>query len=257
MGLREDFKPYLDSRGLVSGELYPKLPEGNAILKTAHYGMLLKEHALWGEQDSNELVSNIVRECEIVPGLYRRAQNWVGDLEQRDDYFGLAYLSTITGHPFAKYILWFGRKHTFAWFLPYAFDNVKWDKMSPKFYQHPNASTNTWDRNAWLGRHLELIAALKWAAGETPNWLEKKVFCYGLANAGSATDQDGWMLGILQAAIVEPFARVPGTLEFWALAKFCMRLNEMGGLNPIYAAYLKNPDHPLARYWSDTPRSLP
>ncbi len=247
MGLREEFKPYFDRAGLVSGQLYPQAPEGNCILKTAHYAMLLKEHGLWGEQDKNELATNIVRECEVRPGLYRRATNWAQDQEARDDYFALAYFSTLLDIPFARYILRFGRQHRFYGVLPYCYDNVKWDRLSPKFVAEPNGSFVSTSYHAWLGRHLELIATLKWATGEEkPSFLEREVFAWGLAYAGSPTDQDGWLLGILQAAVVLPYAE---KLERWALDKFFARLNAQGGINLVYTAYLGDEKHPLSRWW--------
>lgn len=252
MGLREDIRPYIDRAGLISGQIHPSAPEGNALLRTAHYVSLLNRHGLLSEQDRNEVITNVTRECEVKPGLYRRAQNWAQDQEARDDYIALAYLAWRLQFTWAKYALWFGERHFYRPFWPlklaYCYDNVRWDKLSPRFVADPGKDTLSSSGPAYLGRHREMMTMLKWAGDAKPYFWERAFFRYSLEHSGSATDQDGWMLGELQAEMADAFDERDSAGIF----RRRMALQWPGDghpLNRVFAAYLGNKDHPFTRYW--------
>jgi hypothetical protein len=250
MGFREEIKPYFDPNGLVSGSAYPKSTEGNAILKTAQYVCLLKEQGLFSAQDRSEIITNVLRECEVMPGLFRRSRTMAQDQEGRDDYIALAYLAHALPYPLlAEQILEFGERHRYEWGpikLYYAYDNPSWDRAySPVSRWSADTMLVTRNRDAWLGRHRELICSLKWAAKREPTWWEEVLFEIGLEHAGSGSDQDGWMLGRLMAEI----AVARGNLKSARI--FAARLAAIGGLNAVFQAYLEDKQHPFTRWWKD------
>lgn len=250
MTCRSDFAPYLSPEGFPCSTKNPSQPGGNALLFLAHYVYCLKRAGELTPEDPRAFYDIVTAQCQIIPGFFRRAKQWAQDLEARDDYYALAYLSRTLGWPVAKEILAFGRTHKFQWGpikLAGYFPNTDYDALSPTCVKGPLVFSSGKNALAYLWRDRALLAATKWAAGEFPSPLEAAWWDWATAYSGSKTDQDGWLLGYLQHEIARG---LPGSDPEVAQIFYGRLKREWGTLNAVFAAYLGDPSHPLVRWWA-------
>ncbi len=192
--INADYAKFTDRFGLVQ-------PEGNTSDNGLRFtAQFVRALHLAGKLDTlacTEIVE-IVKRCEIRPGLFRRAPN--NNVQQsHDDYRGLAVISHYCDHSISRRILARGREAP----IPYWFDTVDPDEFKAKkiFRKH---------MHPWLGRFPSMIAMHKKVVGESLScthlrWVKGDILKFSL-------EQDGivfvWMLRIILGKIKsleEPF----------------------------------------------------
>lgn len=249
MSCREDMKPYLSPEGFPCQGLNPSQPNGNSLLFLAHYAYCLKVNKELSPDDARAFYEIVTLNCQIVPGFFRRNKSWPQDLEQRDDYYALAYLSRLFNWPIAKEILDFGRSHKFKWgpisFSGY-FPNTDFDPLSPTCTKGPLNFTSGKNASAFLWRDRGLLACTRWSAGESPSPTQAAWWDYATAYGGSQTDQDGYLLGYLQIETAkgrDGFDKEISDIFYGRLLK------DWGTMNRIFSTYLGDANHPFAKWW--------
>lgn len=234
-----DYARYTDPNGLISGQRSPTSSSGNAILFTAQMVCVLNQRGLLTREILDQTKIAIKKECQIVPGLFRRARNWK-DQEGPDDYVGLACID----EEFAQDILAYGRNHSFH--FPWS-----WGPLRLRYYYENGSPGILTDKEAWLGRQQQLIAHWQYAAGETPNFIRRFIWRETIKITGKTGPdpdqpggQDAW---ILSAMLLENhFDPVIARQFYRELYKVFP-----GGMPQVFSRYFADPEHPTAKYWVD------
>jgi hypothetical protein len=257
----EDFKPYIDPTGMVSGRPNPDGPEGNAILRVAE-ALVCWQRGEPYTMTMAYVAANGVRSCQSDPGLFHRTPKncaYHYDQEGVDDYIGLGVVAALMDRVIAQRILKYGRENKFHWkFLRlryyYRTDGAKYveDDLGHAVLVNWKGEPAPGDLDtyapAWLGRHLSLITHLEWAAGEKPNWFRRLCWFYSVALEPKKGDQDSWILTWLMVVV----AGNKGWPEKLATAIRAWRLKRLHpeGLRGILTAYYAH-EHAIARYCED------
>lgn len=206
--LKEEIKPYVDRFGFISPRPYDwgtNTPgSGNGILYTSEYYITLKR---LNEIDSDDRARfiNVIAQCEVQKGLYRRAPGWIDYNEAQDDYLGLLTASYLINPIIAKQILDYGKKSKANLAILVSFLKLpNWIKVTLQFilkrinvpFNFNNVKPEETSEASWLGRHFPLVTHMYFCAGEKPPFWRKLLWCLGiLISCFSKTeDHDAWML---------------------------------------------------------------
>jgi hypothetical protein len=255
MGIREDFKHYMDRFNLVQPE--GGSTSGNGLIYTALYVAALEQNIELGFDDADKL--RIVYEsCEQEPGLMRRAP-CKNDQEGPDDYIGVAYAAHTMHYPeLAQRIVAYGDAGI-DHFDPYVEER---DRLVTSRLVYLVLSLfgllrveNVWNNSdpgkftlsAWLGRNVGLMTHLKLAAGEGTSVVERLFWCIGMLSCLFKENDvsDPW----IQCWMMRQVARNNGgwmcdmvsKLWTWRFKKVWPK-----GLGEAVSKHFQNPGHPAA-----------
>lgn len=258
MSIRDDYKAYTDSFGLIQPESgNPAGTSGNGVLYTAQAIVAFHDNDELTQLDSLRFDSTL-QACEKEPGLLMRAPAGKDDQEGPDDYVGIGLASSYNDDgEQAKRVIAYGQNRCIT-FDPLAEDayKLKLSKIIFKVlmvlslgrgirYVYNNSHPGKFTLSAWLGRQPALIAHLKIAAGVTPTLLERLFWCAGFWIAPKKENHDGWILSWCRARSW----RKRGLLEKFSVWLWMRKFRKAWG-NPgdLLAAYFANPNHPNAVY---------
>ena len=224
-----EFNEYLDSEGLMNDRPGKCAPSGNALLFTAEAFLI-------------QLFLGVTRAYPVVAAAERLASGrfvrpgWEQDQEGPDDYIGLAAFSRHSDPTIAQRILAYGRSHFF-----------KWGPLKFR-YQYDTTGKEPNSVEAWFGRFPAVIAALEWAAGETPPMWRRLWLALSAALTPGAEGQDTWILSWL---CLECLRRTQMCwFERWAIKTYMRRLYKYhpGGLKEVFTQYFGSDKHPITKY---------
>jgi hypothetical protein len=238
VSVKDDFLPYTDRLGFISGEANPQGSSGNALLFTAYAMLVLRQQGCLAQFDRDLFLIQVAEACEIIPGLYKRPPPYSQDQESQDDYIGLAAASYFLNTSHARDALEYGREHYYkkwCFYCKYQYDKAHVEE-SQVF-------------NAWLGRFVTAMIHMQWAAGEYPALWRRLWWAYSVAFSGSKNEQDPWLLNWLMIHTMDGRSRiglVGASIWQWRLKRAFP-----GGIKQVFARYFNDPNHPLARYAQD------
>ena len=258
MGIREDFAAFTDAHGLLQPA--PGSTGGNGLRYTSEKIHALKARGILSEDDC-WAYANVVLSCEKEPGLLSRAPGHP-DQEGPDDIVATISGSCAAGLPFiAREILQYGeRSRASLGLILRCFFKRKggltfWRNalcwvMTPikvRYVYKNGDGPDDWDQ-AWLGRQVQVIAALKCAAGKEPTFFECLWWAGAvwLARKADPKDQDAWVLTWHLVRSKRP----ESLLCDWAASAWIKKYRSVHpeGLGKILGDYFQNANHPLARY---------
>lgn len=255
MSIKTDFLPYTDSFGLIQPD--GNGTSGNGILYTAEYVAALVHANDLDSQEKQRLIS-VLESCEKQPGLLWRAPLNKDDQEGPDDYVGIGYTAKFLNHPdIAKRIVEYGRVGVKE-YDPSAEDEGKrfWSKVIYKILSLFGNKTvkNVWNNanpgkftlSAWLGRQLNLMAHLKFAANIDPSCIEKLVWCLAILKDlfEKKSNKDSWVLSWLAVKTAKNksfICDVVGSIWIWKFKR-----TWKNGMGELLGSYFNNINHPLA-----------
>lgn len=243
-----DFKPYIDKYGLVQPS--PGGGSGNGLLYTSEMIVGLNDFGLLRDEMRLSLFDTY-RDCEIIPGLFRRDPNNTGNQEGPDDYVGIAAASPFIPGNFAKRILTYGQSRRTPIrglleelkFPNFLVTLLGWMKFR---YNYNNINPNVMNKGSWLGRQPQLIAHFQFAAGETPWYWRKLWWCGAVLSSLFAKDHDSYILSYLLIRTAEKksfLARM--TAKIW---RHYQNKRYPGGISQVIGEYFQNPSHPLVKW---------
>jgi hypothetical protein len=249
---------YRDRFGFPVGKRGQQDPDGNCLMFLAEE-MIIRRDLLGSADEAAEDVERFLELadlCQLEVGNFRRTPAGAAfstDQEGWDDFLGLTAAATVLGEELVlsfqltqliAQIVLFGRRHFFRWaFLRFA-------------YCYPTSSpapAEIKDPTPWFGRYLQFVAHLRWCAAETPNLLQRFVWCWSVAFAGwsEPQGQDPWRLTYLMV-------RAQKTRQHWwqpeNVAEQIWRWRLLrawpGGIGAVRGRYFNDPQHPLATFAS-------
>lgn len=191
MSLREEIKPFTDVDGLVAP--YPVNPtdhntSDNGPMFTSEYYLLL---ALRGELEASDVQDwrDKILQCFKEPGLLCRnpVKYGVASQEGPDDYYGILAASSVLDHTIAEAVLAYGQAREYT--LDPIFDYVK-ERIGDVWYirlarrllgglkvrYNFNNMGEGLTPESWMGRQLQLVAAMHFAAKKKCPFL-LRLFC--------------------------------------------------------------------------------
>jgi hypothetical protein len=223
MSLQENLSAYTDSFGLVQNRL-PSPGDG----WTSGNGLLFTGEAVCALAQAKELSDSLrpqyakaVRNCAVVPGLYRRHPALV-DQEGPDDYIGLGAVASLCDVTIAEEILKYGQAN--LWCM----NNVTIGKKTLQ---------------SWLGRFPALICHLKFAAGQNPP-LWQKIYWTAIVAFQPWNGLDEPILSWLLCEVAKGKSRICDLASKY----FYRRLYKKyaNGIHDVLVAYF-GAEHPLAK----------
>jgi len=273
--IQNDFKPYIDQFHLVQPE---KSSTPNTPAPTSGNGLLYTAQAIVALYQNQALTQDLIinfrkayKDCQIFPGLFKRAPNKT-DLEGPDDYYGVAlasmYLSKYS--VMAKNVLTYGQtflaKYNNPEFEPDEAIKILNFKISRKTlnailfpilklfypkgvpYVYNNQCFQMFHLSAWMGRFPQLIAHFKFATHKNPTFFEKIFWCLSLIKKPSKNHHDAWILSWCKAKVYQN-TKAKNFLCNIAYKIFAKRLkNTWGNIGECLGDYFKNPNHPNSLY---------
>lgn len=226
-----DWNSYRDLLGFITGGAPVKSSTGNVVLFAAIEKELRKYLGTWSDKDHAELFARVTVHCQYMPGLLRRPRPFRQDQEQQDDYIGYVSIS----ESFAESARIWGLTHFYRQFWPFKFP-----------YQY-DLNFNDKAFNSWLGRHVPLIAHMKFKLDLMPPLWQRLWWALSVAFSGSEKNQDPWVLNWL--LIITARGRTP--LIRWASRRYWRRLYRTfpRGLADVWTEYFDDPNHPFVQAW--------
>lgn len=247
MGIREDFKEYIDKDGLVQNNPHP--PDhngsGNGLRYTSEYICVLSKHEELNPKDIANFISTIDK-CEVTnePGLYNRSPTHQ-DQQGPDDLVALAsaFSENDIMNGYACALLLYGKE----WQpIPYNYNNVM-----PGTLKHRDGR---WNVSAMLIRQPQLIAHFHYAAKQKPPLLAKIAWVTTIAFNGFSKpeDQDGW---VLSWHLINAYKN-SSHRTWWQdklVTNWYTKFKKQWplGMREVLTYYFGYKGHPLAEYWVD------
>lgn len=238
--LREEIKPFIDGNGLVTPNQYDgqwKRGSDNGVMFTSEYYIHLKEA---GELTEADLVGyqQVIESCSVEPGLVARAPGKQQGGPPPDDLYAIASASKVLGLPHvAGAVARYGVEHNWV-FNADRPGNPHWGQGR--------------DFEAWLGRQLPLICALR-AAADLPvaGWLRLATAAV-IATSCLGVKTENTDARRLAYHLVRAVEGSGGILD-WACKVWWNRLrSDYGdeGMRGVALLYYQG-SHPFKKYWSN------
>lgn len=229
MSIREDFKEYADSDGMLTPNFHPPVNStGNGLLYTAEEMITLHELKLLTLEDQRAW-DEIVKSCLVDGGMLKRNKYKNNEQNSHDDYTGvLTACYLLDSDFFTRNIYQYGKEH---W---WNFNNV-----------NPGKFTGA----SWLGRFPALIAHMYWCAGKTPN-LFLRLYTALATIVSSSSDRknhDNWMLTYLRILVNNDKCWINRLANKVFMKKLFQHYPD--GFRQIFKEYCVNPQHPLAKHF--------
>lgn len=227
---------YRDKHGLI----HPSGPGGtnNGILYTAYclavFNKLQDGFVYHAQLPELRRFEQIFLSCEVHdrPGLFQRAPDNFWQHQGPDDYVGLGLAAAVL------------RSHGF----PQLGERVR-DYGRDHYWVFNNVAPCDFRLKSWLGRQRQLVAHLKWSAGNEPCLLDRVIWKVTVSASKRAErgNQDAFMLSwsLLEARRVLGHDVKAETKAFYdaLFSKFSR------GMGQVFSEYSGNAAHPLSKYW--------
>jgi hypothetical protein len=255
--LKDEMIAYTDKYGLIQPQKQPN-ESGNGLLYTSEYIVTL---AKLGQLETDDKVKYLgaIMSSEVQPGLFKRnPEAFTNDIEAIDDYIGLAAGSKAANRLIAQRILKYGREHKFllkdiisdylnrsdsSFHLPLIFVSKLFGNIKVG-YVYNNLEPNKANSEVWFGRFPQLIASLKWAAGEEPTLFEKVYTALVIATSGNKNDTNTFILSDLVVYCSQGSWLCRQVAKIWKWRLYKMYPN---GMKDVYKQYF-GADYPLSNY---------
>lgn len=252
----KDFTPYIDKFGLVTPN---GQQSGNGLLYTSEAIIAMADNDIITPLQK-QYFFDVFRNCEIIPGLFRRDPENLDYQEGPDDYVGIAaaspFISFNTSGSFASRILRYGRLSRASirgvlekigvpsWIVKL----FGWIKVK---YNYNNVTPGETNKGSWLGRQGQLITHFQFAAGENP-WMWRKVWWCGAVLSSLRAPKDdtdsyilSWLL-VRTAAGKSILCNI--TIKIWY---YFQNKRWPGGISQVLREYFQH-EHPLVKWLANS-----
>lgn len=238
MYLREEIKPFIDGNGLVMPNIYTGeylRGSDNGVMFTSEYYILLNDNNQLDDLDKS-VYKTVIESCSVEPGLVARAPGVQQGGPPPDDLYAIAAASKTLNLPeIAKAIVDYGDKHHWV-FNADRPGNPHWG--------------SGYDFEAWLGRQIPLVCALRAAAGlSLPGWLRLATAAV-IATSCAGVKKEDTDARRLAFHLVRAVEGSGGILD-WACNIWWSRLRrDYGdeGMRGVALLYYQG-NHPFKRFW--------
>ena len=230
--MQKDFLPFTDRFGFITPD---GGTSGNGTLYTAEYIIALIDNCKEIPPEEHDRLVKLYQSCEKQPGLMSRNPE-SPDQEAIDDYIGCGTASYYLQDGLAQRILDYGRKNKVFGIIPYHYNNV---------------NPGVWNPKAFIGRQQQIIAHLRFAAGEIPNLFQKIWWCVALILSAHAPkeNQDAYSLAWQLIRVGENKSLLCDlVIKYWRKKQASKGIN----IASILGSYFNNFDHPLVKWLKDS-----